>query len=182
MSRYFPEKQKCVGGNGYNPRVNNQPRILNFDDVIDLCGSVATSRGQVYKTSGAVQELEWIPEGNVLRAVIQDTDDDPFIARITIAPHRFDGECSCTARNNCKHVAASLLSWIEKQTATPTPDDKALRKVNRWLQNMVEHGRRAIPALEHHELGEPLLFYQLDHAPVTQNNREFYCWFLHFHL
>jgi len=149
--------------------VNNQPRVLNFDDVIDLCGSVATSRGQVYKTSGAVQELDWIPEGNVLSAVIQDADADPFHARITIAPHRFDGECSCPARFNCKHVAASLLSWIERQTATPTPDDQALRKVNRWLQKMVEHGRKSAPSQEHHEPGEPLMFYQLDSTPLTQS-------------
>ncbi|MFK7862364.1 MAG: SNF2-related protein [Granulosicoccus sp.] len=149
--------------------MNNQPRVLNFDDVIDLCGSVATSRGQVYKTSGAVSELDWIPDGNVLYAVIQDTEAEPFHARITIAPHRFDGECSCPARYNCKHVAASLLSWIERQTATPTPDDQALRKVNRWLQKMVEHGRKAAPAHEHHELGEPLMFYQLDSAPLTQS-------------
>ncbi|MFK8082144.1 MAG: SNF2-related protein [Granulosicoccus sp.] len=149
--------------------MNNQPRVLNFDDVIDLCGSVATSRGQVYKTSGAVQELDWIPDGNVLYAVVQDTEAEPYHARITIAPHRFDGECSCPARYNCKHVAASLLSWIERQTATPTPDDQALRKVNRWLQKMVEHGRKAAPAHEHHELGEPLMFYQLDSAPLTQS-------------
>lgn len=149
--------------------MNNQPRVLNFDDVIDLCGSVATSRGQVYRTSGAVTELDWIPDGNVLNAVVQDTEAEPFHARITIAPHRFDGECSCPARYNCKHVAASLLSWIERQTATPTPDDQALRKVNRWLQKMVEHGRKATPAHEHHELGEPLMFYQLDSTPLTQS-------------
>lgn len=150
--------------------MNNQPRILNFDDVIDLCGSVATSRGQVYKTSGAVKELEWIPDGNVLAAVVEDSQTEPYHARITIAPHRFDGECSCPARQNCKHVAASLLSWIERQTATPTPDDQALRKINRWLQDIVEHGRRAVPAHEHHEPGEPLLFYQLDSKALSQSH------------
>ena len=149
--------------------MNNQPRVLNFDDVIDLCGSVATSRGQVYKTSGAVKELDWIPDGDVLYAVVQDTEAEPYHVRVTIAPHRFDGECSCTARYNCKHVAASLLSWIERQTATPSPDDQMLRKVNRWLQHMVEHGRKAAPAHEHHEPGEPLLFYQLDCTPLTQS-------------
>ena len=149
--------------------MNNQPRVLNFDDVIDLCGSVATSRGQVYKTSGAVKELDWIPDGNVLYAVIQGSEAEPHHVRITIAPHRFDGECSCPARSNCKHVAATLLSWIERQTATPSPDDQALRKINRWLQKMVEHGRKAAPVHEHHELGEPLLFYQLDSTALTQS-------------
>ena len=149
--------------------MNNQPRVLNFDDVIELCGSVATSRGQVYKASGAVQEVEWIPDGNVLYGTVQGSQSEPYHARITIAPHRFDGECSCTARYNCKHVAATILSWIERQTATPTPDDQALRAVNRWLQKLVEQGRKAAPLHEHHEPGEPLLFYQLDSTALTQN-------------
>jgi SNF2 family DNA or RNA helicase len=149
--------------------VNNQPRVLNFDDVIDLCGSVATSRGQVYKASGAVKELEWIAEGNVLYAVVEGTAAEPYHVRITIAPHRFDGECTCPAHDNCKHVAASLLCWIDQQTATPTPDDQALRAVNRWLQKVVEQGQKSILIHEHHELGEPLLFYQLDRSALTQS-------------
>jgi len=70
--------------------VNNQPRVLNFDDVIDLCGSVATSRGQVYRTSGAVTELDWIPDGDVLYGVVQGSESEPHHVRITIAPHRFE--------------------------------------------------------------------------------------------
>lgn len=162
-------EHKPIGCNGYNRPVNNQPRVLNFDDVIELCGSVATSRGQVYKASGAVQEIDWIPDGNVLYGTVQGTAAEPYHARITIAPHRFDGECSCPARYNCKHVAASLLTWIDKQTATPSPDDQALRAVNRWLQKVVEQGRKAAPLHEHHELGEPLLFYQLDSTALTQS-------------
>ncbi|NND92079.1 MAG: DEAD/DEAH box helicase [Granulosicoccus sp.] len=149
--------------------MNNQPRVLNFDDVIELCGSVATSRGQVYKASGAVQELDWIADGNILYGTVQGSQAEPYHVRIIIAPHRFDGECSCPVRYNCKHVAASLLGWIERQTATPTPDDQALRAVNRWLQKVVEQGRKAAPAHEHHEPGEPLLFYQLDRTALTQS-------------
>ena len=148
--------------------MDSQPRVLNFDDVIELCGSVATSRGQVYKASGRVGELDWIGEAGVLCASVQGSDAEPYTVRITIAPHRFDGECSCPVRYNCKHVAASLLAWIERQTATPSPDDQTLRAVNRWLQRLVEQGRKSVPAHEHHEPGEPLLFYQLDDAPLTQ--------------
>jgi len=150
--------------------VNNQPRILNFDDVIELCGSVATSRGQVYKASGAVQEVDWIPDGNILCGTVQGSESEPYHARVTIAPHRFDGECTCPAHYNCKHVAATLLSWIDQQTASPTVDDQMLRAVNRWLQKVVEQGRKAAPLHEHHEPGEPLLFYQLDKTPLTQSS------------
>lgn len=149
--------------------MNNQPRVLNFDDVIELCGSVATSRGQVYKASGAVQELDWIPDGNILHGTVQGSQSEPYHARITIAAHRFDGECSCPAKYNCKHVAATLLGWIDQQTTTPTEDDQMLRAVNRWLQKVVEQGRKAAPLHEHHEPGEPLLFYQLDNTPLTQS-------------
>ena len=149
--------------------MNNQPRVLNFDDVIELCGSVATSRGQVYKASGAVQELDWISDGSILSGTVQGSQSEPYHARITIAPHRFDGECTCQAKYNCKHVAATLLGWIDQQTTTPTEDDQMLRAVNRWLQKVVEQGRKAAPLHEHHEPGEPLLFYQLDNTPLTQS-------------
>lgn len=129
---------------------------------------MATSRGQVYKASKAVQELDWVDEGSVLYGTVQGSQNEPYHQRITIALHRFDGECSCPARYNCKHVAAALLSWIDQQTDTPTADDRTLRAVNRWLQRLVEQGRHAAPMLEHHEPGEPLLFYQLDSAPLTQ--------------
>ncbi|MBX2881922.1 MAG: hypothetical protein KTR32_18385, partial [Granulosicoccus sp.] len=149
--------------------MNNPPRVLNFDDVIDLCGSVATSRGQVYKASGAVKEIDWVADTNVLYASVEGGAPEPYQTKITIAPHRFDGECTCPVGQNCKHVAASLLSWIEQQTAAPTPDDQALRDVNRWLQKVVEHGQKSTRTHEHHELGEPLLFYQLDQAALTQS-------------
>lgn len=149
--------------------MNIPPRVLNFDDVIELCGSVATSRGRVYKTSGAVQELDWLADGDVLYSTVQGSQPEPYQQRITIAPHRLDGECSCPVHYNCKHVAAALLCWIDQQTTSPTEDDQALRAVNRWLQRMVDRGRHASPKLEHHETGEPLLFYQLDESALTQH-------------
>ncbi len=149
--------------------MNTLPRVLDFDDVIELCGSVATSRGQVLKNGGHVSELDWIDDGQVLYAAVQDGDGDALHQRITIAAHRFDGECSCPARYNCKHVAAALLQWVEQQKAPASADDQALKKVNRWLSRLVETGRKTNPTLEHHELGEPLLFYQLDAAALTQH-------------
>ena len=149
--------------------MNNPPRILDFDDVIELCGSVATSRGQALKNGGHVKDLDWVDDGQVLYAAVQDTEGEPWQQRITIAAHRFDGECSCPAHHNCKHVAAALLSWVEQQKAPASADDQALKKVNRWLSKLVENGRRTSPTLEHHELGEPLLFYQLDAQALTQH-------------
>jgi hypothetical protein len=148
--------------------VNIPPRVISFDDVIELCGSVATSRGRVYKTSNAVIELDWIADASVLQSTVQGSEAEPYQQRILIAPHRLDGECTCPVHYNCKHVAAALLSWIDKQSASPSADDQALRAVNRWLQRLVEQGKVASPRLEHHELGEPLLFYQLDSNSISQ--------------
>jgi len=72
-------------------------------------------------------------------------------------------------RANCKHVAAALLCWIDKQSAKPSADDQALRAVNRWLQKLVEQGKKSSSRQEHHEPGEPLLFYQLDSNALTQS-------------
>ena len=148
--------------------MNIPPRVISFDDVIELCGSVATSRGRVYKTSNAVIELDWIADASVLQSTVQGSEAEPYQQRILIAPHRLDGECTCPVHYNCKHVAAALLSWIDKQSASPSADDQALRAVNRWLQRLVEQGKVASPRLEHHELGEPLLFYQLDSNSISQ--------------
>ena len=150
--------------------MEHPPRSIDFDDVIELCGSVATSRGQALKNGGRVRELEWIAEGNVLNAAVQDAAPEPVHQRITLAPHRFDGQCTCPAHLNCKHVAAALLAWIDRRATPASADDRALRDVNRWLARVVERGRGATPALEHHEPGEPLLFYQLDRAPLTQSS------------
>ncbi len=147
------------------------PRVLNFDDVIELCGSVATSRGRVYKTNGSVRELEWQADAQVLFSEVQGSAREPYRQRITIAPHRLEGECSCPVSLNCKHVAASLLCWIDEQTSAPGADDQTLRAVNRWLQRMVDRGRHGSQALDHHEPGEPLLFYQLDESSLAQHQK-----------
>ena len=149
--------------------MEHPPRSIDFDDVIELCGSVATSRGQALKNGGRVVELDWVAEGEVLHAAVRDEDSEPALQRIAIAAHRFDGECSCPAHLNCKHVAAALLAWIERRATPASSDDRALRDVNRWLARVVERGRALTPTLEHHEPGEPLLFYQLDRAPLTQS-------------
>jgi len=151
--------------------VNLPPRTLDFDDVIELCGSVATSRGQVLKTGGQVVELDWIDDGQVLYGAVRDGDTEPVHQRITIAAHRFDGECSCPAHHNCKHVAAALLAWIDRQKTPASPDDQKLKRVNRWLSRLVERGRTSAPSLEHHEPGEPLLFYQLDAEQLSQHKQ-----------
>jgi len=149
--------------------VNIPPRVINFDDVIELCGSVATSRGRVYKTNGSVKELDWIADGSVLYSTVQGSETEPYQQRTLIAAHRLDGECSCPVHYNCKHVAAALLCWIDKQSASPTEDDQALRAVNRWLQRLVEQGKGSSPRVEHHEPGEPLLFYQIDSTALSQH-------------
>ncbi len=130
---------------------------------------MATSRGRVYKTSGAVKELDWVADGSVLYSSVQGTENEPYQQRTLIAAHRLDGECTCPVHHNCKHIAAALLCWIDKQSATPTADDQALRAVNRWLQRLVDQGKGVSARHEHHEPGEPLLFYQLDVNSLTQN-------------
>lgn len=148
--------------------MNNPARIINFDDVIELCGSVATSRGRAYKSSGSVKEIEWQADGNMLFSQVQGSAPEPYQQRILISAHRMDGECSCPVQYNCKHVAAALLCWVDKQNVPQSNDDRALRAVNRWLQKLVEQGRHLTPRLEDHTPGEPLLFYQLDTGAVTQ--------------
>ena len=128
---------------------------------------MATSRGQVYKASGRVGELDWVAEASVLYASVQGTDAEPYTVRITIAPHRFDGECSCPVRYNCKHVAASCSPGSSARRPRPPrttrPCARSTAGCSAWSSRPKERARH-----EHHEPGEPLLFYQLDNAPLTQ--------------
>lgn len=144
-------------------------RILSFDDVIELCGSVFTSRGGVYKTSGKVRDVQWNAERQLLTAAVKGTAADPYRQRVQIEAHMLSGTCTCPVQYNCKHVAAALLTWIDQQNEQPTESDQSLRAINRWLQDMVVQGRQLDPTLEQHTPGEPLLFFQLDETSLSQH-------------
>jgi len=149
--------------------VNKSTRILSFDDVIELCGSVFTSRGGVYKTSGKVRDVQWNAERQLLTAAVKGTAADPYRQRVQIEAHMLSGTCTCPVQYNCKHVAAALLTWIDQQNEQPTESDQSLRAINRWLQDMVVQGRQLDPTLEQHTPGEPLLFFQLDETSLSQH-------------
>ncbi len=149
--------------------MNKSTRILSFDDVIELCGSVFTSRGGVYKTSGKVRDVQWNAERQLLTAAVKGTAADPYRQRVQIEAHLLSGTCTCPVQYNCKHVAAALLTWIEQQNEQPTESDQSLRTINRWLQDLVVQGRQLDPTLEQQTPGEPLLFFQLDETSLSQH-------------
>ena len=149
--------------------MNKSTRILSFDDVIELCGSVFTSRGGVYKASGKVRDVQWNAERQLLTAAVKGTAADPYRQRIQIEAHLLSGTCTCPVQYNCKHVAAALLAWIEQQNEQPTESDQSLRSINRWLQDMVVQGKQLDPSFEQQTPGEPLLFFQLDETALSQH-------------
>ncbi len=149
--------------------MNKSTRILSFDDVIELCGSVFTSRGGVYKASGKVRDVQWNAEKQLLTAAVKGTAADPYRQRVQIEAHSLSGTCTCPVQYNCKHVAAALLTWIDQQNEQPTESDQSLRSINRWLQDMVVQGKQLDPSFEQHTPGEPLLFFQLDETSLSQH-------------
>lgn len=149
--------------------MNKSTRVLSFDDVIELCGSVFTSRGGVYKASGKVRDVQWNAERQLLTAAVKGTAADPYRQRINIEAHLLSGTCTCPVQYNCKHVAAALLTWIDQQNTQPSESDQSLRTINRWLQDMVVQGKQLDPSLEQHTPGEPLLFFQLDETSLSQH-------------
>ncbi|PID60360.1 MAG: helicase SNF2 [Gammaproteobacteria bacterium] len=154
--------------------MNQRRRTITFDDVIELCGSVATSRGRAYKSDRRVQSLELEDKTNKLYALVTGSAAQPYAQTISLASHRLRGECSCPVGVNCKHVAAVLLTWIDLQGQYRSEaHDSPANVVDRWMQQIIEANDDLDAGIETHEPGEPLLFYQLDYGALSHERKAF---------
>jgi superfamily II DNA or RNA helicase len=70
--------------------------------------------GRAYAARGAVRDLSFSADGDVISAEVKGSAPQPYGVRITL--HRrqvggvtFDGICSCPVGINCKHVVAALV-------------------------------------------------------------------------
>ncbi|KQV06546.1 DEAD/DEAH box helicase [Leifsonia sp. Root112D2] len=81
-----------------------------------LVGVGAFERARPYARGGAVLDLNWIADAGRLTAVVQGTANLPYRCQVTLEPTGRDGyrpvdsACDCPMREDCKHVAAALLT------------------------------------------------------------------------
>ncbi|GAA2238021.1 DEAD/DEAH box helicase [Rarobacter faecitabidus] len=105
-------------------------------DVADLVGPAAFARGSVYVAQERIRGLATRPASARIRqtigattqlvAQVIGTANVPYIAIVNLANARgelelLSGECTCPVGSNCKHVAATLLRYLdESSSASPS--------------------------------------------------------------
>jgi uncharacterized Zn finger protein len=88
---------------------------LRLGDHLD---SVTLQRGQDYARRGLVLSFEAMADGT-LRGEVSNGRGNRYRQRIRFGRGVFEGDCSCPVGVNCKHVAAVLITWAERQGKHP---------------------------------------------------------------
>ena len=117
--------------------------LVDVTDVIRVVGGSAFQRGQTYARGGAVEALEWDPQGEVLRAQVRGTAAVPYRTMLQLGAKRqgdyrlLDNHCSCPLGFDCKHVAAAALhSNTEHLLARQELSSPAQPTVPAWQQSL----------------------------------------------
>lgn len=106
--------------------------LVDAGDIIRLVGQTAFQRAREYGSGGAVLEVRWDAEANVLTGLVQGSAPGPYACSIVLAPARgrfskpVTSICSCPMSFDCKHVAATMLAANAKsiravETREPEP-------------------------------------------------------------
>jgi hypothetical protein len=101
-------------------------------------------RGQRYQQEGRVGALQVGAGGCRLTALVEGGDGRPYRVAVQVgagagSPARIEGRCDCPIGYNCKHVAATLLEAIERQTrmgATAGPLGGLDAALGGWLERL----------------------------------------------
>ncbi len=75
-------------------------------------------RGRDYARRGLVGSVEALPDGT-LSGRVSNGQGTTYRQQIALGRGRVDGVCSCPVGRNCKHVAAVLVLWAERQDRRP---------------------------------------------------------------
>lgn len=87
---------------------------LSLTDIVRLCGETILNRGEKYFRSGYVYER--MRGETELRATVSGTED--YLVVIKETEDDLSASCTCPYDfhwgGNCKHIAATLLAWVEE--------------------------------------------------------------------
>ena len=86
--------------------------------------TVARAKGLVEKA----QNIQW--QNNLLTGEVPGSKIEPFQVMVHFSRPQgklhASGECTCPVKNNCRHVAAVMLAWLQQQPAKPAQVVKSL--------------------------------------------------------
>ncbi len=88
-------------------------------DIIRTCGRTYTERGRHYQRTGQVLMAELAEDGATLVGVVKGSAARPYRQTVLVegVPRgvQIEGSCSCPMRFDCKHVAAVLFEYLQRQ-------------------------------------------------------------------
>ncbi len=80
----------------------------------DHFDATTLQRGRDYARRGLVEAVEAQADG-LLTARVENGQGSTYRQRVSFGGGRVNGACSCPVAHNCKHVAAVLFIWAERQ-------------------------------------------------------------------
>jgi uncharacterized Zn finger protein len=104
--------------------------MITFTEADIRAGATGQSfeRGASYYHSGAVSDL--IRRGDLLTALVQGSDDDPYDIAVTLTGAGGIGGATCTCPYDwggfCKHIVAVLLTALEEDAVAVKPELETL--------------------------------------------------------
>ncbi|MBR0566624.1 DEAD/DEAH box helicase [Azoarcus sp. L1K30] len=100
-------------------------------DIATWLGQRELEKGRAYVRATSDLQLE----GELLTAQVQGTVRLPYRVAIRINPHPLAGRtllssCSCPVGGSCKHVAATLIAWLNRRRDPNRPREQVLAWVD----------------------------------------------------
>ncbi len=140
------------------------PFALTIEEIRKNCGTSYYGRGLNYQRQGRVRSVAWIEESRTLCGEVAGSGNRIYQQTISFSATgsaRFHGTCSCPVYQDCKHVVAVLLEWIEQNLEAfdrrCNPDRSVLQ---RWQQETT----RKLQVVSNHQYpapGDSCLLYLL---------------------
>jgi superfamily II DNA or RNA helicase len=140
------------------------PFSLTIQEIRKRCGHSYYQRGLNYQRQGRVLDVEWNEATRILNGEVAGSGEQIYRQEISfsLAPReRFHGYCSCPVAEDCKHVVAVLLEWIEQNLEVfdrrCNPDSSLLERWQQEIRSKLQStDNNLYPAL-----GDPCLLYLL---------------------
>ncbi|MBR9726807.1 SNF2-related protein [Shewanella intestini] len=111
----------------------NLPIKLSRELVAKLFSATQIQKAQNYLIQGRVLEVTASKDNHDIESYVEGSAEEPYRQEITLVNvnHKvvMRSHCTCPVRGNCKHVAAAMLSLVDKK---PVEE----QRLNQWLKQL----------------------------------------------
>ncbi|GHG49243.1 DNA helicase [Sinomonas cellulolyticus] len=118
------------------------PPLVDVAGMVNRVGAAAMSRAHAYAREGRVEHLAWHPEINEVTAQVFGTEDEPYEVGVYLQPqhgtYRYAGGwCTCPVTEDCKHMAAVVLTGNAQRLRADAARENAARKAEpEWMREL----------------------------------------------